>query len=144
MLLELASELENPGFPGWRYQLRHVQALSQALKEWELALLMAARSGVDAASWAEVGAALDMTRQSAWQRWADEVDRPEEPQHRLLKARISALMAELDAEVAQLEMGGLGRQQVEDALGGGFAERLRDLINEHTRRCVLDDYEDLV
>lgn len=144
MLLELASELEGPAFPGWPYQLRHVHALSRALEEWELALLMAARSGVDAASWAEIGEALGMTRQSAWQRWADEVDRPADPQHRLLKARISALMAELDAEVAQLEMDGLGRQQVEHDLGGGFAERLRDLINEHARTCALDGYEDLV
>lgn len=144
LLDELTEEIEAPAGGSWRSQLRMVRALRAAIGEWEIALLMAARSGADAASWTELSDDLGMTRQAAWQRFASEADRPESAQHRLLKGRIDALIAELETETATLELSGLHPDDVASHRQGSEDElkkRFRELVNEHIRQCDIAGLE---
>lgn len=146
-LSDLAEELERPGDPGWLHRLRVLRALKAALDDWETALLMAARAGLDGASWTEIGEELGMTRQSAWQRFAGEVDRPSTPAHRLLKARIDGLIAETDVELAEAETSDLDDESLEairhdnqQALNKQFSQ----LVDQHARECELAPWKDLL
>jgi hypothetical protein len=145
ILNPLATEIEFPSDMGWAHRLRHVRALAAALEEWELAILMAARAGVAPASWAEIGDVLGMTRQSAWQRLATDVDRPDDPRHRLLKARLGALIAGYDAALAEQELDGVDAAEIEDSKDiRGFAKQFRALVNQHAKECRLDELEDVL
>ena len=143
VLAETAARPVAPRGDDWKRQLKATRALIAAADVWELAIIMRARAGSRGVSWNEVGETAGMSRQAAWQRYAHLVDRPESASMRVLKARIDALVAERDLEIATADAEML---ELPDDAVDVHEQALRDfeaIVSEHIAKYVVPDWEAL-